>query len=318
MDTIRQHPRWSAALACAVVLLVGYWYFLAPPSSFPSGSIVVVSRGASANDIVKQFTEAHIVKHASVFEMVLRISGASEQLQAGAYLFEQPENVLTVVYRLRSGESGLPPVRLTFPEGDTVRDMAEEIHEAFPSFSTEAFIAVAKSKEGYLFPDTYLFPSDTTLESIVETMRGNFHTKTEPLMGDVQASGHSLSDIITLASLVEKEARTEVNRRIVAGILWNRLAQKMPLQVDAVFGYIFNRDTYSPSFADLKVNSPYNTYAHAGLPPGPICNPGLESIDAALHPTQTKYLYYLTDREGVMHYATTYAEHQANQKKYLQ
>jgi UPF0755 protein len=91
----------------------------------------------------------------------------------------------------------------------------------------------------------------------------------------------------------------------------------MPLQVDAVFGYINNRDTYSPSYADLKIDSPYNTYTHTGLPPGPICNPGLVSILAALHPTVTKYLYYLTDRNGVMHYATTFAEHQTNQEKYL-
>jgi UPF0755 protein len=91
----------------------------------------------------------------------------------------------------------------------------------------------------------------------------------------------------------------------------------MPLQVDAVFGYIYNRDTYSPSFTDLKVVSPYNTYTHKGLPPGPINNPGLDSLDAALHPTKTDYLYYLTDANGVMHYATTYAGHQANQRKYL-
>ena len=120
-----------------------------------------------------------------------------------------------------------------------------------------------------------------------------------------------------MASLVEKEARTDANRRIVAGVLWNRLALGMPLQVDAVFGYIFDRDTYSPSFEDLKVDSPYNTYTHKGLPPGPISNPGLESIYAALYPTKTNYLYYLTGRDTLMHYAKTYAEHQANRRKYL-
>jgi len=91
----------------------------------------------------------------------------------------------------------------------------------------------------------------------------------------------------------------------------------MPLQVDAVFGYIFNKDTYSPSFADLKIDSPYNTYTRIGLPPGPIDNPGLDSIEAVLHPTKTNYLYYLTDKNGVMHYAATFAEHQSNQRKYL-
>ncbi len=102
-----------------------------------------------------------------------------------------------------------------------------------------------------------------------------------------------------------------------AGLINNRLKLGMPLQVDAVFGYIYGRDTYSPSLTDLKVNSPYNSYTHKELPPGPIDNPGLDSIDAAIHPTKTGYLYYLTDKNGVMHYATTFAQHQANQQKYL-
>jgi UPF0755 protein len=148
-------------------------------------------------------------------------------------------------------------------------------------------------------------------------MRDNFDAKLAPLVADVRASGRRLSDTVILASLVEKEARTSVNRRIVAGILLNRLRLGMPLQVDAVFGYIYGRDTYSPSFADLKVDSPYNTYMHPGLPPGPINNPGLDALLAVLHPTETAYLYYLTDRDGVMHYAKTYATHQANQAKYL-
>jgi UPF0755 protein len=148
-------------------------------------------------------------------------------------------------------------------------------------------------------------------------MRENFDTKISALSANITASRHTISDSIIMASLIEKEARTTGNRKIVSGILWSRLALGMPLQVDAVFGYIFNRDTYSPSFADLKVDSPYNTYVHAGLPPGPINNPGLDAILAALHPTKTNYLYYLTDKNGVMRYATTFAEHQANQRKYL-
>ena len=148
-------------------------------------------------------------------------------------------------------------------------------------------------------------------------MRANFNTKIASSSRDIVASGHTLSDIVIVASLIEKEARTIANKRIVAGILWNRLALGMPLQVDAVFGYIFNRDTYSPSFEDLKVDSPYNTYTHTGLPPGPISNPGFDSIDATLHPTKTDYLYYLTGSDNLMHYATTYAGHQTNQRTYL-
>ena len=107
------------------------------------------------------------------------------------------------------------------------------------------------------------------------------------------------------------------SKRVVAGILKNRLKLDMPLQVDAVFGYIFGRGTYSPSYADLAVDSPYNTYTHKGLPPGPISNPGLDSLEAAANPAKTDYLYYLTGKDGLMHYATTHAGHQANRKKYL-
>jgi UPF0755 protein len=104
----------------------------------------------------------------------------------------------------------------------------------------------------------------------------------------------------------------------VSGILWNRIALKMPLQVDAVFGYIFNRATYSPSSTDLKVDSPYNVYRHTGLPPGPIDNPGLDSLDAAAHPAETDYLYYMSDANGVLHFAKTFADHQANLRKYAE
>ncbi len=216
-------------------------------------------------------------------------------------------------------------VRVTYPEGTSIREMALETAAAFPHISAMDFIRAASSSEGYLFPDTYLFSASTSAASIVSKMRENFDAKTATLAASVatqtasstSVQAHSFSDIVIMASLLEKEVRTPENRRIVAGILWNRIERGMPLQVDAVFGYIFNRDTYSPSHEDLKVDSPYNTYTYKGLPPGPINNPGLDALDAALHPTDTKYLYYLTDKDGGIHFATTYAAHQANQKKYL-
>ncbi len=316
MDFIKRHK--PLVLAFAFVLLVsGYALVLAPPSNFPLRGTVAIARGASVSDVTKELFDAHIIKHPSVLWFLLRMSGASARVQAGTYLFNTKENVLTVAYRLIAGAYDLPSVRITFPEGVTVRDISQRVAEALPSVGAQDIILLGKPQEGYLFPDTYLFPPDASATAIVETMRKNFDAKIAPLSGDIQASGHSLADIVTMASLVEKEARTDENKRIVAGILWNRLARLMPLQVDAVFGYIYNRDTYSPSLADLTVDSPYNTYIHTGLPPGPICNPGLGSILAVLHPTRTNYLYYLTDKNGVMHYATTYAAHQANQQKYL-
>ncbi|MHB8660622.1 MAG: endolytic transglycosylase MltG [Minisyncoccota bacterium] len=316
-SSVRRYPRrWAAALAL-IALLGGYCLTLAPPADFSQGSTVIIAHGASASLVAQTLADAHIIAHPELLRFILRLSGAGNQAQAGVYRFDSPENLFVVAYRLVTGAYGIPPIRITFSEGMSVREMAMQIASTSSSISAKDFLVAGKPYEGYLFPDTYFFPPSADAASAIATMRSNFDAKIAPLSDEMRSSGRSLSDIITLASLVEKEARTTTNRRIVAGILLNRLRLGMPLQVDAVFGYIYGRDTYSPSFADLTVNSPHNTYTHVGLPPGPIDNPGLDSIEAALNPTKTNYLYYLTGKDGLMHYATTYSGHQANQRKYL-
>ena len=319
MEFFKQHERALVVLALALLIIIAATYeaVAAPPANFPSGREFVVAEGAPLSTIASELRDARIIKNASVLLVIMRVSGVSRRVQAGTYLFKSPENAFGVARRIAAGDYGISLVRLTFPEGITVREIALSTAESISGFSREALIAAGKKHEGYLFPDTYFFPPSTDAETIITAMRKNFDAKIDPLMSEIQGSGHSLSDIVIMASLLEKEVRTTENRRIVAGILWDRLVLGMPLQVDAVFGYIFDRDTFAPSFEDLKVDSPYNTYRNIGLPPGPINNPGLDAIGAALHPTKTKYLYYLTDKDGNIHYAVTYAEHQLNQKKYL-
>lgn len=317
MDFLKRQNPWIVACTAALLIIAGFEALFAPPTKFPSGSIVSITPGASAPSVAVELADAHVISHPSILILVLKVSGSSSRIQAGAYRFETPQNLLGIAYRIVTGAYDLPSVRITFIEGTTVREAATQIHGAFPGISATDFLTKAESYEGYLFPDTYLFPPSSDAASILALMRANFDAKIEPFLGDIHASGRSLSDIVILASLVEKEARTSANRRIVAGILYNRLKLGMPLQVDAVFGYIFGRDTYSPSLGDLSIDSPYNTYTRTGLPPGPIDNPGLDSLEAAIHPTKTNYLYYLTGKDTVMHYATTYAGHQANQTKYL-
>lgn len=315
--SVRRYPRRWVAVFAFVVLLVGCRLTLAPPPDFSPGSTVVIARGASASLVAQTLADAHIIAHPELLRIVLHLSGSSTEVQAGMYRFNAPENLLTVAYRLITGAYGIPPVRVTLPEGMSAREMAERIADEYPSISASDFLAAGQSYEGYLFPDTYFFPPSADAASIVKAMRANFNARTSSLSEEIRLSGRSFSDVVILASLIEKEARTSASRRIVAGILFNRLKLGMPLQVDAVFGYIYGRDTYSPSAADLTVKSPYNTYTHIGLPPGPINNPGLDSINAVLHPTKTAYLYYLVGKDGLMHYATTHAGHQANRKKYL-
>lgn len=308
---------WLVAFVFAFLLVSGYQYLFAAPAQFSPGTLVSVSYGTSVPEIASNLADAHIIKHPTLFRALLRLSGEGGNVQMGVYKFAVPQNLFVVMYRLLAGDYGLPPVRLTFIEGVTTREVAVQVAAAFPTISAKDFLAVAKPQEGYLFPDTYLFQPSATTESIITTVRANFDKKITSISEKVGRSGYSLSDIVIIASLVEKEARTDTDRHIVAGILWNRIKLGMPLQVDAVFGYIFNRSTYSPSPVDLKVDSPYNTYTHRGLPPTPICNTGLAALEASANPAKTSYLYYLTGHDGLMHYATTYAGHQANLKKYL-
>lgn len=311
-------PRPRSAVMGTLVMLILVYAVIAPPERLhEQGVSVRVERGAVIGDIAEKFGEAGVVKYPLVLETLVRATGRSTHIQAGLYHFAEPKTTLTVAYRLLTGTYGLPPARLTFIEGETARHLAEKVANVLPDIDAEQVRVLAEPEEGYLFPDTYFFPPSTDARDVVSTMRDNFDKHVDPLLDEIRASGHSLADIITMASIIEREAHDPEDRRLISGILWNRIERGMPLQVDAVFGYIFDRNTYSPSFDDLEVDSPYNTYRNKGLPPGPISNPGLDSIDAALHPTDTAYLYYLTGTDGLMHYATTYNGHKVNQRRYF-
>lgn len=308
---------WVVSFVLAVGLVSGYLVLFAAPEDFVPGTTLKIAQGSSAPLIATELGDARIIAHPVLFRAFLRVTGMGDTVQAGLYKFEAPQNLFTVMFRLIKGDYGIPPARVTFVEGFTRREAALQVAATLPGISADDFLATTKGQEGYLFPDTYFFQPGTDAASVATSMRSNFDIKIGSLSSDIARSGHPLSDIVTMASIIEKEARTRTDKYMVSGILWNRIALGMPLQVDAVFGYIFNRPTYSPSPADLRVDSLYNTYTHIGLPPGPINNPGLESIKAAMNPAETDYLYYLTGNDDLMHYAKTYAGHQTNLRKYL-
>ncbi|HQU07839.1 MAG: hypothetical protein B7X04_01145 [Parcubacteria group bacterium 21-54-25] len=308
--------RWLA-IALVLVIGAGYVLFLKPPAAFPSGALVDIPEGYTARQAADTLAAQQIIASPELFTVLVRVLGGNDGVQAGVYRFNQPLGLAAVTERLLTGNLGLSPVRITLPEGLTVREMGDVIAKQFPNITTEDFRTAGARYEGYLFPDTYSFLPDITTKTIISTMRQNFDTRVASITPEIQSSGHSLSSIVIMASLLEKEGRTLEEKRMIAGILWNRIRIGMPLQVDAVFGYIFEKPTYSPSLADLKVASPYNTYTHKGLPPGPIDNPGLDSLLAAATPTKTNYLYYLTGTDGKMHYATTLAGHNRNRARYL-
>ncbi len=255
-----------------------------------------------------------MVRSGEAFSIVARIFGG--KVRVGTYLISEPENTVSLALRLAEGVTGLSSVKVTIPEGLSNREVAERLRDALPGFDVPGFLSAAEGSEGYLFPDTYFFLPGVLGPEAFEVMRSTFNTRTAPLMDEISASGRTLDEIVTMASLIEEEARQSDTRKIVSGILWKRIKIGMALQVDAVFGYILGKSGYAPTGSDLKIDSPYNTYTNRGLPPTPIANPSLDSIEAALRPTETQYLYYLTGKDGNMYYAKTFDEHIQN-RKYL-
>ncbi|QQG42388.1 MAG: endolytic transglycosylase MltG [Candidatus Giovannonibacteria bacterium] len=206
---------------------------------------------------------------------------------------------------------------VTIPEGYSVRQIGEALEKA-GLFSKDEFVLEAQKHEGYLFPDTYRFYKTAKPEQVIAKMRDNFNKKITPeILAEAKSSGKTLEQIIIMASLLEEEVKSTADRKIVAGILWKRLRLGMGLNVDAALTYVLGKPSGELTEADLKYDSSYNTYRYRGLPPGPISNPGMDAILAALRPTGSEYFYYLTDKGGKTHYAKTLEEHALNKYKYL-
>lgn len=290
-------------LVVSALVLMLWFIFLRPPFAEPA-ALVTIPEGASVRDAGMILKSNHVIVSVSAFSA---FAGTFGGVRYGSYVFDRAAGIVEVARQISRGGNA-PTVRVTVPEGASIREIADILYASLPNFDKNVFVKAASDEEGYLFPETYFFAPGVSPVTVVETMRATFDGMTRDLAPS--------RDVIIMASLLEKEARQYETRQIIAGILWKRLDMGMPLQVDAVFGYILGTTTFSPTFDQLKIISPYNTYLHRGLPPGPIGNPGLDSLKAALNPTKTTYLYYLTGSDGAMHYAKTFEQHVAN-RKYL-
>ena len=319
----KEHPsvrRRVFAIIAFEILLIALlaWFFLfSAPSGFPTDRLIAVPEDASVATIADTLERDEVIRSSFLFKALMRITDADRSVNAGSYYFSEKLNLFQVASRIKNGERGIVSIRVTLTEGMTSWEMGDALAAVLPDFSADAFTQLAKPHEGYLFPDTYFFDPGTTPEEAVARLRATFDTKTEALRNELATRALELDRIVIMASLIEKEADTEEGRRVVSGILWNRIEAGMPLQVDAVFGYILERSGYAPTGDDLEIDSPYNTYLNRGLPPGPIANPGLASLDAALNPATTDYFYYLTGRDGEMYYAEGFEGHKRNRELYL-
>lgn len=302
-------------VAWAGVIYIIFMTNFAAPIGFPSGAYIRIDKGATLTAVAQTLEERRIVDSAFKFKVVTKILGDDRHIVAGEYYFSRQENMFWVALRVLNGDFETVPVRVTVPEGATVNDISMILLQKVPEFNRREF--VERAKEGYMFPDTYFFRPGQSTEAILSVFENNFRVKMLKVQKEILASGHTQEEIIIMASLLEKEAADTQSRRMIAGILWHRIEIGMPLQVDAVFPYIIGKNSFTLTLEDLKIDSPYNTYKYKGLPIGPIANPGLDSILAAATPVKTKYVFYLSDMNGKFHYATTYAQHLVNKKKYL-
>ena len=302
------------ALAAATV-----WFYInvQPVSDNKTFSNFVIIKGASASQIGNKLASAGLIKNALAFKIYVQFTGQSGKLQSGEFRLSPSYSLFQNVSALFNG-----PIELwvTIPEGLRREEVAAKFTAALgkDTVFTGEFLQASKGEEGYLFPDTYLFPTEASASAIVNKMTDIFTVKTQGLVP--KGSNLSFSGSVILASLIERETKTDAERPVVAGILLNRINAGMPLQVDASVQYTVgtSKDWWPIlTLADLKTDSRYNTYKYQGLPPAPIANPGLSSLKAAFAPTENDYWYYIHDSKGQIHYAKTLTEHNANIAKYL-
>ena len=307
----------SVSIIIGILLCVStYWLLISPPRAFPAPYHLVIEPGQTLFSISHELVQDQVIRSPRVFEMLMLTFGSEKRISDGEYYFAAPTSVIEIALRISGKQFGIDRQKVTFPEGFSNADMARRLKQLFPEFNDTLFLQLGAQYQGYLFPDTYGFFPSTEPDVVIAALKRTFAEKIGPYNEAIAASGHSKAEIITMASIIEKEA-AGADRAMVAGILWKRIAHGMPLQVDAPFLYLLGKESKDLTREDLAMRSPYNTYINKGLPPMPINNPGLAAIDAALHPTPSAYLYYLHDSTGGIHYASTYAVHKKNITTYL-
>lgn len=300
-------------LLIIIFFIKGWWNGqLSPVSSGESTKIIVIEKGESFSKVLDELKKQNLIKNSFVFNLFAKQSGKTSKIQAGTFRLSPSMSSGQILKILT--EQPLDNW-VTLIEGWRVEEMADKL--------SSEFLKIAK--EGYMFPDTYLFPKDFTAEQIVKKLRDNFDAKySDEIKSKIKKLGLTESEGVILASIVEREARSEGARKMVASILLKRLNIGMGLNADATIQYALGYQKSEKSWwkrhltrDDLKINSPYNTYLHRGLPPAPICNPGLASLQAVAEADpSTPYLYYYHDSEGVPHYAKTLDEHNQNVANY--
>jgi len=332
----------------AVVAVFGFVHIFLPVERAASTPIVFrVESGEGSYQTAFNLEKANLIRSRASFFLYAIVTGQAQKLQSGDYLLAPSMNAHTIIRALVSGDS----IReyITIKEGWNLRDIATEF-EKRGFFTQQEFFAVTGypavdyreetdlprpkdfsreftflqdkppyvSLEGYLFPDTYQVTTNETPESFVRRALRNFETNLTPeLLHKIEAQSESIYEVVTWAAMIEKEVRSFEDKQLVAGLLQKRIEEGMRLQTDSPIVYIRDGNYYKVSIEETQIESSYNTYRIYGLPLGPISNPGIESIRAALEPVESAYWYYLSARDGTTIFSRTFAEHLAAKALYL-
>ncbi len=328
------------------VLIAGWLFKIVFISQEGSGvsKTFVIKAGSGVNQISRDLKKDGLIDNSFVFETYVWLKKAEGKILAGEHEIKDTWSLRQLTNALTSGNALDNELNIKIIEGWDLYDLADYFEKIGLAKKEDFFAQSGQpgkhyniqmpawvkdyeflqekpegvSLEGYLFPDTYRIFKDSDLKDVIVKMLNNFDKKIDSkVLGDIVGQDKKLYDILTLASIVEKEAQTSEDKKMVAGVYYNRLKIGMPLQADPTVNYITGKQTDRPSYDDLDVDSLYNTYKYPGLPPGPICNPGLDSILAAVYPDKNNYFYFINTPEGDMVFARTLEEHAANRAKYF-
>jgi UPF0755 protein len=311
-----------------------YYQIKTPLSGNDYEQEIIIEKGDSIKIIAQKLEDAQVIRGAFYFETYVWLKN-KRNLQAGGYAFNPSLSIIEIADALVSGKVFRNDVKITIPEGFTIKQIDERLAGAglikpgeFLNFDVGPFVPsppgvsdyhqLMAKEEGFLFPDTYFFSKTSSIKDIFKKMNDNFNKKiTEEMLSEINRQGKSLFDIITMASIVQQEAVSVEEMSKIAGVFYNRLEIGMALQSDATINYITNKGMRQPLLEDTKIDSPYNTYKYRGLPPGPVCNPGLDAIMAAIYPEKNDYLYFLHPQDAPTVFSKTLEEHNANKAKWL-
>jgi len=281
--------------------------------------VFVIDKGEGIRSVATRLGQNNLIKSPTSFYILVKLMGIERAIQAGDFRLAKSMDSETIARELTHG---IVDVWVTTLEGWRLEEVAGKLAKEL-DIPEQEFLKYAQ--EGYMFPDTYLIPKDATAAAIAKLFMDTLNKKvTEEIRADIEKSGLTFKEVIILASIVEREGKTDADRPLIAGILIKRLKAGWPLQADATLQYALGYQPAEKSWwkktlynEDKEVKSPYNTYKNTGLPPGPISNPGLAAIRAVIYPVESGYWFYLHDQEGIVHFAKTEEEHNANIASFL-